>query len=449
MTTHTLTRYNGTRVQWLVLLLLLVPCAIQAQSAFDVISRNRNLSATNYCIYPDSADMTQTPAPAGKKPFYISHYGRHGSRYIARRKGYDIPLRILSKADSLGKLTETGRLMLQELREILDDSEGRWGDLTGRGKRQQRGIARRMMERYPEVFQGTAHVDAKSTTANRCILSMGAACQQLTALNPQLQISMKASQSDMWYMNYQDKYLHSLTRDSIAMATYKQFSHPRMRNPRLMHLIFNDSLYLQQEVDNEWLSYYLMKTALIQQNTRMGDKSQMIDYFTYEDIHLFWQRENAYWYLSHGPSPLLGGKMPYSQRHLLRKMIEEADSCILHKRPGVQLRFGHETVVLPLTCLMGINGFDQQVTDLEQLEGSGWWACLVVPMASNIQWVFYRSIPADKDILVKVLLNEQEARLPLPGDMAPYYRWSDFRRYYLKKIADYETQQHTSASALP
>jgi hypothetical protein len=46
----------------------------------------------------------------------------------------------------------------------------------------------------------------------------------------------------------------------------------------------------------------------------------------------------------------------------------------------------------------------------------------------------------DKDILFKVLLNEEEATLPLPTDVAPYYRWSDFRTHYLKKLDDYENR---------
>ena len=59
-------------------------------------------------------------------------------------------------------------------------------------------------------------------------------------------------------------------------------------------------------------------------------------------------------------------------------------------------------------------------------------------MASNIQLVFYRKNANDKDVLVKVLLNEKEATLPLPSDIAPYYKWSDFREFYLKRIAEGE-----------
>ena len=59
-------------------------------------------------------------------------------------------------------------------------------------------------------------------------------------------------------------------------------------------------------------------------------------------------------------------------------------------------------------------------------------------MAANIQLIFYRSNPDDQDVWFKVLFNEDEATLPLPGDHAPYYRWSDFRSYYLKKLDGYE-----------
>jgi len=175
----------------------------------------------------------------------------------------------------------------------------------------------------------------------------------------------------------------------------------------------------------------------VQQNTHMYSKTRLVDMFSLEEIHQFWQRENAWWYINYGPSPLSGGVQPYSQRFLLRKIIADADSCIRRAQPTVQLRFGHETVLLPLVCLMGINGYDYQTPDLERLEDDGWWACLVFPMASNIQLVFYRESPRDKDILVKVLLNEREATLPFPTDVAPYYHWSAFRDYYLRKLDAY------------
>jgi len=411
---------------------------VWGQSALHFISRDIRLSASNYSIYPDSIYPVMTDAPGDKKPFYLSHYGRHGSRYLSNRRGYDIPYSILHRADSLGKLTPVGKQVLDEVKMILDDTEGRWGDLTELGNQQQHKIARRMVERFPEIFGGRANVDARSTTVIRCILSMGASMQEMLSVNPQLQVSMRASRQDMWYMNHQDEHLRGLMKTPVTEEAYRRFCAVRKESPHIMGLLFNDSVYAKQEVDEEWLVYYLLKTALIQQNTDMSEKSQLFRYFSLEEIHRFWQRENAWWYFSYGPSPLNGGCQPYTQRNLLRHLIEQADSCIRLPHPGAQLRFGHETILLPLVCLMGINGFDYQTADLEELEEAGWWACLVFPMASNLQIVFYRNGPEDKDVLVKVLLNERETRLPLPDDLAPFYHWKDFRAYYLKKLDDYE-----------
>jgi hypothetical protein len=219
--------------------------SVQAQSAFEFICRNRNFSASNYCVYPDSVQHVMTPPPMGKKPFYISHYGRHGSRYLNNRRGYDTPYRILSKADSLGKLTPFGKEIFQELQDIIEDSEGRWGDLTGLGKQQQRHIAQRMVERFPEVFAGNATIDAHSTTVNRCILSMGAAVQQRVALNPKLRVVMNASQRDMWYMNHQDTYLRRHMETPVTKKAFNEFSASREKNDRLMHLLINDSTYIK------------------------------------------------------------------------------------------------------------------------------------------------------------------------------------------------------------
>ena len=72
-----------------------------AQGVRDLIQQHPSYASCNYHIYPDTITAVLTPAPAGKKPFYISHYGRHGSRYINSRSGYDIPYRMMEQADSL------------------------------------------------------------------------------------------------------------------------------------------------------------------------------------------------------------------------------------------------------------------------------------------------------------------------------------------------------------
>jgi hypothetical protein len=49
--------------------------------------------------------------------------------------------------------------------------------------------------------------------------------------------------------------------------------------------------------------------------------------------------------------------------------------------------------------------------------------------------------------MVKVLLNETEARLPIPSKTAPYYRWNEVRDFYLNRLNSYQEIKETPTSA--
>lgn len=430
----------NTKIKYTLLLILAVSsCRLSvAQSVIDLIKQRPSYASCNYDVYPDSITAKLTPAPAGKKPFYISHYGRHGSRYISNRSGFDTPYFMMLHADSLDELTPTGQQVLRHMNNIMRNTEGRWGELTGYGKQQMQKIGRRMAERFPEVFHPGANVTCISTVVPRCIESMGSLAMEMLQVCPQLHITMQASKRTQWYMNYQDKKLRKSYMTPEAQKALDAYTATRMGNTRLMELIFKNPDIAEEFVNQEDFSYYLMKMGLFQLNTNFNRNTNLIGLFNTNDLYRMWQVDNAYWYLQHGACKLNGGNQPYTQRHLLKKMIADADSCIKLPDPGAQLRFGHETVLLPLVCLIGVNGFDFSTDNLDELEGHGWWCSSVFPMASNLQFIFYRSNPKDKDVLVKVLLNEVEATLPISTDCVPYYHWSDFRQYCLNKLAAYK-----------
>ena len=345
---------------------------------------------------------------------------------------------MMMHADSLDELTPTGQRVLEVMKQIMNNSEDRWGELTEHGRRQHREIIRRMAERFPEVLGDTAHVEARSTIVPRCILSMGTAMMELAQINPKLRITMESSKRTMGYMNYQDRDLRKIQMSAQAKEAYNKFISNRMGNTRLMELIFKNPDIVNEIVDEDYFNYYLMKMGLFQVHTPLSKNTYITDIFHIDELYRLWEVDNAIWYIRHGACKLNGGTQPYSQRHLLRKIIADADSCIGLPYPTAQLRYGHETVLLPLVCLIGINGYDLETDDLEKLEAKGWWCPDVFPMGSNVQFIFYRSDPSDSDILFKVLLNEKEAKLPIRTDCAPYYHWRDFRKHYLKKIDAYK-----------
>ena len=92
----------------LLIFLCCLTLGISAQTAKEEIFENIHLSAANHYAYPDP-DFKKTPPPSGYKPFYLSHYARHGSRYRVNPNDYKEPLRILCEAEKDGALTELGK----------------------------------------------------------------------------------------------------------------------------------------------------------------------------------------------------------------------------------------------------------------------------------------------------------------------------------------------------
>ncbi len=412
-----------------------------AQLSKTEIFNNPLLAANGYYAYPGPLKPQLTLAPKGYVPFYISHYGRHGSRYLIDPNDYNGPLRTLQQADSLGKLTPTGKEVLRKVSMICNEAKGRLGELTLRGAEQHQQIARRMFERFPEVLSGKTNVDAKSSTVIRCILSMENALLQLARLNPQLHITHDASAYDMPYLVYGDTALYKNKMPGKVKDIYEAFAKRHDNHVGVMNRIFKDESYWREHVDATQLNTQLYNLASNVQSTELRHQLSLLDLFTHDELYDAWLKTNAWWYINYGPSPLNGAVQPYSQRMLLRRIITEADSCVALSHPGATLRYGHDTMVMPLVCLLDINGYGKQIEDLERLDDENWLDYRIFPMACNLQFVFYRSQARPNDILVKVLLNEDETTLPLPTDIAPYYHWNDFKTYYLNKIDQFQTKK--------
>ena len=400
----------------------------------DDFKANPKLSANNYQAYPDTNLPAITPAPAGYEPFFINHYGRHGSRWLINGKKYSWPVEVLDKAQDEGKLTPRGEEVLMILREVKEGSQGRLGELSNIGHEQHQGIARRMFQNFPQVFKDGAPVVARSTVVIRCILSMQNEVDELASLNPRLKITTDASEATMYYMNY---------RDSVARALRATMSEKRNEcfnkwlNPKgMLKKLFNDQKFTSDSVnDARKMMLYLMEVVGNMQSHHQFENVNLYDIFSNDDIYSVWRYNNAYWYTNSAETPLTQGRMDYMEANLLRNFIEDADRAIMspNPTPGASLRFGHESVVLPLCCLMGLNGADYQTTDLETLD-QHWQTYKIFPMAANLQFVYFRKAGSD-DVLMLPLLNEREATLPVLTDVAPYYHWSDVRDYFIDKLS--------------
>ena len=84
---------------------------------------------------------------------------------------------------------------------------------------------------------------------------------------------------------------------------------------------------------------------------------------------------------------------------------------------------------------MGLNRLRTETADWQKIADT-YRTYQIIPMCGNIQMVFYKN--AKGNILVKILLNEREATLPIKSKTAPYYEWKavkDYWRNTLNQIA--------------
>lgn len=420
---------------------------IFAQTTLDELRAHPEFTASNYLAYPEPAKNTKyTKAPAGYTPFYISHYGRHGSRYHHSADEYKYIFETLSKADSANKLTEQGKAFLAYAKVLAETAAPRAGELTKTGASQHEGIARRMYKNYSEIFKERARtmprVKAYASTSGRCIVSMAAFLAELRAQNSKIDPEMISGKSYMSFICAFDWNKLDYSREK----TYTNESDKLWANVNsqpVMNKLINDSAYIAQNIDanNFYNKLYEITTSLTGMDKGLLDEIERESKTSIKDIeNLFtteekisrWQAQNAWWYSLVGTSPLIAKPDGLNfAKPTLQNIIDEADSAIASHTAfaagnkaapiAATLRFGHDTGLLPLSALMQLSVANAKVEDLSKLYEQ-WTDFKVIPMAGNLQIVFYMNKAkkqkpgeaATPDILVKFLYNELEVTAPIP-----------------------------------
>ena len=368
-----------------------------------------------------------TPAPRGYKPFYISIYARHGSRYYWNDRLYNQLDTLLKDAHEQHLLTEEGEAFYERFLEAEQELMTGISELTDLGWQQHQQIARTMFERFPEVFWKGGHVLAISSLSGRCVLSMSAFCQELVQCNPKIEIREQSSRFTLDGVVPGDKQNPAYREWPHATPRYE-----RNRNAFVRDTTLNNKILTRVFKSTENLPRSMRRLAgnLVNLYTSLPSidhEGMMGNILTDADIVQHWETGNLGSY-----SWVFGDQ--YRTVPILQDFLRKADAVLDGSSDRIaDLRFGHDSYIGPLTVLMGLDGADLDPEDPYEVKNvyQDWKTC----KASNIQLIFYRSRRAADDILVKCLLNGYEVTLPVKTDRFPYYRWSDLRQFYLDRIA--------------
>ena len=374
--------------------------------------------------YPyQSANVRLTKAPSGYKPFYISHYGRHGSRYYWNAHLYKELDSLLTAAHNKRQLTPEGEAFYTKFMDAKDELNTGVSELSELGWQQHQRIARTMYDNFPEVFRKGGNVLAIASLSGRCVLSMSAFCQELVQCNPKIEIREQSSRFTLDGVvptDRQNPVKHNYPRN--VKPRYEKnrdmFKSTSTLRDKIVKRVFTSTEGLPGNLHHVGSNLINLYTSL----PSIGHEGMMGSIVTDEEVAEEWEAGNLGSY-----SWVFGPQ--YEMIPILEDIIRMADAVIEGRSDRISdLRFGHDTCIGPLTVLMGINGADLDPEDPYEVKNcyQNWETC----KASNLQLVFYRSKKHPGDVLVKCLLNGYEASLPVPTTTYPYYKWSDFRQFY-------------------
>ena len=377
--------------------------------------------------YPyDFTPVKLTKAPRGYKPFYISHYGRHGSRYYWNGFLYRELDSLLTTAHQRNQLTAEGEAFYAKFEAAKDELMTGVSELSDLGWEQHQRIARTMYNNFPEVFKKGGNVFAIASLVGRCVISMSGFCQELVQCNPQIEIREQSSRFTLDGVVPDDRQ-NPIKHDKVPQPKPRyeknrdQFKGVDNLRDIVIGRTFTSTEGLPGNMHHIGSNLINLYTSL----PNIGHEGMMGNLLTDEEVAACWESSNLGTYSWLFPRQYL--TIP-----ILQDIIKKADAVLDGSSDRIaDLRFGHDDRLGPLTILMGINGADLDPENPYEVKNcyQNWETC----KASNIQLVFYCGKKSSDDILVKCLLNGQEARLPVPTDNFPYYKWSDFRQFYLDR----------------
>jgi len=408
-----------------LLILLLAVLSVAAQTTKEEIFQNIYLAGGTYVPYW-GGNGKLTPPPVGYEPFYMSHYGRHGSRFLMNDMYFNKTVPFMEKAAKEGKLTELGKQTLECIRKVMAYSKDKIGELSELGQQQHKDIATRMYRNFPQIFKDGSVIDARATDEHRAQESMEVACKQLQELNPHLVIHQSHNAEDLAFLRPREDTLPETPSEKVVDRRLNYVMDSLCSVPDIGAKMFvgkNTAKALGVKRQPFTMALFDI-TEDLQCLPELDVRFPEV--FTKDELYTIWRGKNLQWTAWNG---LHEGSHPHYKMMagLVRNILDMADKAIAADKSGANLRYGHDKQLYPLAYLLGLDGVNQQIPAADYDQGQRYTANFrIVPMAANLQIIFYRK-SGSSDILVKFLLNEQETHIPLATDRWPYYHWKDVR----------------------
>ena len=404
------------------------------ENPLDEIRRDPERAGGVY--YVTDLSHPVTPAPKGYTPFYINGYFRHGARQIDDEVTYPAIYGVLEKAHATNNLTDFGKALYERLEPFKKNVFYKEGDLTQIGYRQTREIGRRMVQNYPEVFEGHPYLKTNATNVLRVAATMQSVNSGILSLRPGLEwAEIDNSRSFLTTLNPYgnvcpgrsplDKYI--LGKENSWYKKYRSYIDEKLDVDAFFRRLFIDVTQVESEYDKYDLIHRFWLMASLMQC--LDRQVPIWDIFTEEEILAWAEIENYKYFAQKGPEPVSHGRSWGLASRTLRHLLDESAEDLVRKRHGINLNFGHDGVLMAILTNLQAGTWAREASNSKEALQS--WKYWDIPMGANLQMIFYQS-EGNPDVLVKFMLNEKDLRLPLEAVEASYYKWNEVYKFYIE-----------------
>ncbi|MDE7125985.1 MAG: hypothetical protein K2O12_05845 [Muribaculaceae bacterium] len=384
----------------------------------------------SYRPYPTPTQMTAVPDSL--TPVFINHVGRHGARYPSSAKNALTLRQALRRADSTGTITSLGRELQKITDHVIAVSDGKWGALDSLGMAEQRGIASRMVMGYPDIFADGGTITALSSYSPRAMMSMYSFTHQMDRLNNKFEFTtttgrknsylMRPFDTDKDYLEFRKSEEWKPAYDNMVASTCPTTAIRRVLGENYP---FSNK---KEEQDLAMTEYYVVAAL-----SAMGISYDALKLFTSEEYNALWSCFNMRQYLQRTATTI--SSVPASiAGPLILDLISTTDAVIEGTSSDIAyLRFGHAETIMPLASLLRLQGC-YYLTNYFDTVAMHWRNFEVVPMASNIQFIIFKT--DNGHYYVRTDLNERPVRL-IPNDSRIYIPWGEAREYMMRCVPIY------------
>lgn len=402
----------------------------------------RQMGGVYYAYHFEKKGRFVQPVPKGYEPFYISHYGRHGSRWMPSDDRY---IWVNSQFEDDTNLTPLGKKVKAMLGQVWENARGNGGKLTKLGEWQHREIARRMVKSYPGIFAGEIGVKARSSVVDRCAKSMQAFTSEMHSMRPNLSMDVKTDSADMAWIAYTSAEEKALEARTLIV--------PDVRPDRFVAQLFIDATKVAEPMklmsELHTITSSLQDVCLNFKSYPKKIESTFDALFSENEFESIYNANNRRMTICNGRYILNNGIPARCATSLWQNIEAEADAALAKDKPSATLRFGHDTSLYRLLTLLDMDYNDA----IDYIDGYGDDVVpdhmdLLLPMAANLQMIFYKN--ASGDVLVKFLLNERHGSVtPFSQELKEvypcFYRWNDIKNFMRQRLHKLEHLRQLTA----